>query len=90
MISNDRGSIAMPAVLDSEMIDGVVWLPSRAPGLGIPRHLAASAGDLVMIGRPAEPVTTAEPSDELRTAPVEAPSSTESLAQVADDTEASQ
>jgi NADH-quinone oxidoreductase subunit G len=50
MISNDRGSITMPAVLDSEMIDGVVWLPSRAPGLGIPQHLAASAGDLVTIG----------------------------------------
>jgi len=89
MISNDRGSITMPAVLDSEMIDGVVWLPSRAPGLGIPQHLAASAGDLVTIGRPAEPAT-AEPFDELRRAPVEAPSSTESLAQVEDDTEASQ
>ena len=80
----------MPAVLDSEMIDGVVWLPSRAPGLGIPQHLAASAGDLVTIGRPAEPVTTAEPVDELSMAPVEAPSSTESLAQVEDDTEASE
>ena len=34
MISNDRGSITLPAVLDSEMVDGVVWLPSRAPGLG--------------------------------------------------------
>jgi hypothetical protein len=32
------------------MVDGVVWLPSRAPGLGIPKHLAASAGDLVTIG----------------------------------------
>ena len=54
MISNDRGSITLPAVLDSEMVDGVVWLPSRAPGLGIPQHLAASAGDLVTIGPPAE------------------------------------
>ncbi|HET6759959.1 MAG TPA: molybdopterin dinucleotide binding domain-containing protein, partial [Propionibacteriaceae bacterium] len=53
MISNDRGSITLPAVLDPEMIDGVVWLPSRAPGRGIPQHLAASAGDLVTIG-PAE------------------------------------
>jgi NADH-quinone oxidoreductase subunit G len=49
VISNDRGSIALPAVLDSEMIDGVVWLPSRAPGLGVPQHLAATAGDLVTI-----------------------------------------
>jgi NADH-quinone oxidoreductase subunit G len=54
MISNDRGSITLPAVLDSEMVDGVVWLPNRAPGLGIPQHLAASAGDLVTIGPPAE------------------------------------
>jgi NADH-quinone oxidoreductase subunit G len=54
MISNDRGSITLPAVLDSEMVDGVVWLPSRAPGLGVPEHLAASAGDLVTIGPAAE------------------------------------
>jgi NADH-quinone oxidoreductase subunit G len=54
MISNDRGSITFPAGLDSEMVDGVVWLPSRAPGLGISQHLAASAGDLVTIGPPAE------------------------------------
>jgi hypothetical protein len=37
-------------VIDSEMVDGVVWLPNRAPRLGIPQHLAASAGDLVTIG----------------------------------------
>ena len=45
-----RGAITLPAVVDPEMVDGVVWLPSRAPGLGIPKHLAASAGDLVTIG----------------------------------------
>ncbi|HVD19705.1 MAG TPA: NADH-quinone oxidoreductase subunit G [Propionibacteriaceae bacterium] len=50
VISNDRGAITLPAVVDQEMIDGVVWLPSRAPGLGIPQHLAATAGDLVTIG----------------------------------------
>jgi len=54
MISNDRGSMTLPAVLDSEMVDGVVWLPSRAPGLGVPQHLAASAGDLVTIVPEAE------------------------------------
>jgi NADH-quinone oxidoreductase subunit G len=48
-ISNDRGAITLPAVIDPEMVDGVVWLPSRAPGLGIPQHLAATAGDLVTI-----------------------------------------
>jgi NADH-quinone oxidoreductase subunit G len=50
MINNDRGSITLPAVVDPEMVDGVVWLPSRAPGHGIPQHLAATAGDLVTIG----------------------------------------
>jgi NADH-quinone oxidoreductase subunit G len=50
VISNDRGTVTLPAVVDAEMVDGVVWLPSRAPGLGIPQHLAASAGDLVTIG----------------------------------------
>ena len=42
MISNDRGSITLPAVLDSDMVDGVVWLPSRAPGL-VPQNMPASA-----------------------------------------------
>ena len=63
VISNDRGSITLPAVLDSEMVDGVVWLPSRAPGLGIPQHLAASAGDLVTIG-PADELAVAEDDTE--------------------------
>jgi NADH-quinone oxidoreductase subunit G len=54
VVGNDRGSITLPAVLDSEMVDGVVWLPSRAPDLGIPQHLAATAGDLVTIGPVAE------------------------------------
>jgi NADH-quinone oxidoreductase subunit G len=58
-ISNDRGSITLPTVVDPKMVDGVVWLPTRAPGLGIPQHLAATAGDLVWIGpatMSAEPV----------------------------------
>jgi NADH-quinone oxidoreductase subunit G len=59
MITNDRGSITLPAVLDSEMVDGVVWLPSRAPGLGVPQHLAASAGDLVTLG-PADELAVAD------------------------------
>jgi NADH-quinone oxidoreductase subunit G len=50
VIINDRGSLTLPTVLDPEMVDGVVWLPTRAPGLGIPQHLAATAGDLVTIG----------------------------------------
>jgi hypothetical protein len=59
MISNDRGSITLPTVLDPEMVDGVVWLPSRPPGQGIPQHLAATAGDLVTIG-PATEIVVAD------------------------------
>jgi NADH-quinone oxidoreductase subunit G len=65
MISNDRGSITLPAVLDAEMIDGVVWLPSRAPGQGIPQHLAASAGDLVTIGPATETVVAYDTVDDV-------------------------
>jgi NADH-quinone oxidoreductase subunit G len=61
VISNDRGAITLPAVVDPEMIDGVVWLPSRAPGVGIPQLLAATAGDLVTIGPGAEIAMRAEP-----------------------------
>ena len=63
VITNDRGSITLPAVLDSLMVDGVVWLPSRAPGLGIPQHLAASAGDLVTLG-PADQLAVADDDTE--------------------------
>jgi NADH-quinone oxidoreductase subunit G len=54
VISNDRGSISLPAAVDPEMVDGVVWLPSRAPGAAISQHLAAAAADLVTIGPEAE------------------------------------
>jgi NADH-quinone oxidoreductase subunit G len=63
VIGNDRGSITLPAVLDSEMVDGVIWLPSRAPGLGVPQHLAVSAGDLVTIG-PADELAIADDDTE--------------------------
>ena len=49
VVGNDRGSLTWPVVIDPDMVDGVVWVPSRAPGLEVPRHLAASAGDLVTI-----------------------------------------
>jgi NADH-quinone oxidoreductase subunit G len=55
-ISNDRGSITLPTVVDPGMVDGVVWLPTRAPGLGIPQYLAATAGDLVWIGPASMPM----------------------------------
>ncbi len=63
VISNDRGSITLPAVLDPEMVAGVIWMPSRARGLGAPQHLAASGGDLVTIG-PADELAVADDDTE--------------------------
>jgi NADH-quinone oxidoreductase subunit G len=52
-VGADRGSITLPARTVSEMVDGVVWVPSRAPRLAVSEHLAAAAGELVAIGPPA-------------------------------------
>jgi NADH-quinone oxidoreductase subunit G len=54
-VSNDRGSLTLPLVVEPTMIDGVVWVPARAAGLGVPEHLAAGAGDIVGISAPAAP-----------------------------------
>jgi NADH-quinone oxidoreductase subunit G len=53
-IANDRGTLTLPVVIDETMVDGVVWIPGRAPGLEVPEHLAAGAGDLVRIFPPAD------------------------------------
>ncbi len=51
-VANDRGSITLPARQVEGMVDGVVWVPTRAPRLSVSDHLAAGAGDLVTIGVP--------------------------------------
>jgi NADH-quinone oxidoreductase subunit G len=62
VIANDRGSLTLPVVLDESMVDGVVWIPARAPGFEVPDHLAAVAGDLVRVFPPADllPMTDQE------------------------------
>jgi NADH-quinone oxidoreductase subunit G len=52
-VSNDRGGITVPLQRNADMVDGVVWLPAKAPGLGVAEHLAAGAGDLVSVSVPA-------------------------------------
>ena len=49
VIANDRGSLRLPVVIEDEMADGVVWVPSRARGFELPLHLAAGAGDVVSL-----------------------------------------
>ncbi|MFL6064024.1 MAG: molybdopterin-dependent oxidoreductase, partial [Friedmanniella sp.] len=51
-VSNDRGALTLPLRRDPDMVDGVVWLPTKAPGLGVAEHLAAVAGDLVSVSVP--------------------------------------
>ncbi|WP_035697798.1 NADH-quinone oxidoreductase subunit G [Glycomyces tenuis] len=42
------GGITLP-LRTTDMPEGVVWLPTNAPGRGIHRHLGAGAGDVVTI-----------------------------------------
>ncbi|WP_152362140.1 NADH-quinone oxidoreductase subunit G [Microlunatus speluncae] len=58
-IENDHGSLQLPVELVPEMADGVVWVPTLAPGIGVADRLAAAAGDVVRIAAPeasADPV----------------------------------
>jgi NADH-quinone oxidoreductase subunit G len=64
-VTNDRGALVLPAVMDRTMVDGVVWLPGRAAGVEVPRHLAAGSGDLVTI-RPVANVVPATAKDDTR------------------------
>ena len=56
-IENDHGSLQLPVELVPEMADGVVWMPTLAPGLGVADRLAAAAGDVVRISAPTDAVT---------------------------------
>ena len=48
-ISTDRGSLRYPVVVDPTMVEGVVWVPSRAPDKWVGAKLAAAPGDLVTV-----------------------------------------
>jgi NADH-quinone oxidoreductase subunit G len=49
MVSNDRGALTFPVEIVPEMVDGVVWVPTRAPEHGVYEALAATAGDQLHI-----------------------------------------
>ncbi|HEY0239945.1 MAG TPA: NADH-quinone oxidoreductase subunit G [Friedmanniella sp.] len=55
VLMNDRGELSLPLVVEPGMVDGVVWVPARSPGLAVAEHLALLPGDLVTLsieGRP--------------------------------------
>jgi NADH-quinone oxidoreductase subunit G len=49
MVSSDRGTLSFELEIVPEMMDGVVWLPTRAPGHEVFEHLAVTAGDVVQV-----------------------------------------
>ena len=48
-ITTDRGSVTLPVQLAVEMVPNVIWLPTRPRGHEVAEHLAAAAGDPVLI-----------------------------------------
>ncbi|MHB1010714.1 MAG: NADH-quinone oxidoreductase subunit G [Propionibacteriaceae bacterium] len=46
-VGTARGQLTYLALLDDTVVDGVVWIPSRAPGRNVAETLGARAGDPV-------------------------------------------
>jgi NADH-quinone oxidoreductase subunit G len=46
-LGTGRGECTFDVVIDDSVVDGVVWVPSRAPGLNVAEMLGARAGDPV-------------------------------------------
>ena len=49
-LGTGRGELTFDVVIDDSVVDGVVWVPSRAPGLNVAETLGARAGDPVTAG----------------------------------------
>jgi NADH-quinone oxidoreductase subunit G len=47
-VSTERGAITLPAAI-SDMVDGVVWLPTNSPGSTVYRSLGVTAGCVVRL-----------------------------------------
>jgi NADH-quinone oxidoreductase subunit G len=48
-VSTSRGALRFPVELVDELPAGVIWVPTRAAGLGVGEHLAVSSGEVVRI-----------------------------------------
>jgi len=48
-VSTSRGALRLPVELVDELPAGVIWVPTRAAGLGVGEHLAVSSGEVVRI-----------------------------------------
>ncbi|HEX6501579.1 MAG TPA: NADH-quinone oxidoreductase subunit G [Micromonosporaceae bacterium] len=62
-VGTDRGSITLPAAI-TDMVDGVVWLPTNSPGSTLRRSLGATSGTVVTVsaGTPGPLLATDSPA----------------------------
>ena len=61
-VSSGRGSLTFALEQDPGMVDGVVWLPAKAPRQGIAEHLGVVAGELVRVRPPLPTAVSPEPT----------------------------
>ncbi|GAA1432940.1 NADH-quinone oxidoreductase subunit G [Microlunatus lacustris] len=61
-VRGPRGTLTFPLEVDAAMVDGVIWLPAKAPGLGLAEHLGAASGALVDVSVPVPTSVSADPS----------------------------
>ncbi|SDT30083.1 NADH dehydrogenase subunit G [Friedmanniella luteola] len=61
-VRGPRGALTFPLEVDAAMVEGVVWLPARAPGLGLAQHLGAGSGALVDVSVPVPTSVSGDPN----------------------------
>jgi len=47
-VSTSAGALTLPAAV-TDLVDGVVWLPTNSPGAGVHRLLGVTAGAIVTV-----------------------------------------
>ena len=49
VVSSAHGQLELPCEVVPEMVNGVVWVPTNAPGLSVTEHLRVTAGGTVTV-----------------------------------------
>jgi len=47
--ANWRTAVELPVAVTADMVDGVIWVPSKSPGSWVAEQLGAQAGDTVVV-----------------------------------------
>jgi NADH-quinone oxidoreductase subunit G len=61
-VGSERGTLTFPLELDPAMVDGVVWVPAKAPRQGVAEHLGVVPGELVRVRPPVPTAVTPKPT----------------------------